>query len=64
MHCGRKNKDHEYSIAGKKLKCVSSAKVPGVVMSPDFNFREQTKVVVSEAARQTNFILHVQDYLQ
>ena len=57
MHCGRKNENRDYFIDGKKLKCAPKAKDLGVVMSPDFNFREQTREVVGRAARQTNFIL-------
>ena len=56
MRCGRKNRNHEYLVAGKKLKCAPSAKELGNVMAPDLNFREQTREVVKKVARQTNFI--------
>ena len=57
MHCGRKNENRDYFINGKQLKCAPNAEDLGVVMSPNFNFREQTREVVSRTARQMNFIL-------
>ena len=57
MHCGKKNANYEYFIDGGKLNTTSRAKGLGVLMTPGFNYCEQTREAVNKAARQANFIL-------